>query len=445
MSASVGLLSGFPAALANQGLHSRSDVQVLGRDLARADKVTVVIGNSVSGLSLAAKLSSAACPNHRLVFLPEEPATSRRLINGSSLRREAIIRMAKVFSHDVDDIFHRLHATDSGFFELMTRMSHEAGGLYTFQHPVPSQPFTDILGLSTSHARILEVMRGIFPAGASIDLIDGKINRDSFPYNDRLSLTMADGDAVLELPREKTVILNTNPRHRFSTHVNAPLEYVQAVQAPFRVVASSALRFEHRALQFHVEESGSNPSLMAFFAPFSDPWNTGANWYGVAMMLQASSEKSQPEVDSGYYQFIERHLNGLAANLGLSVVDPEETVFCGKAPVQTFKGSDLNQTFGASPYIVDVNSVFSPGVPVFCMDGMQAAIMGAEAFSTAYLLGGHDPATSIVKGIQSVTRDLAPLRKANAKMVELMCRIPSKRLSAMMGLMPQFFGAKPLS
>src|SRR2546430_12079405 len=78
-------LIGFPPGLVEQAVTDPSELGDLEQRLATAGRVVVVVGSSISGLVLAARLGRVE--GLRVVLVAGAPPVRRRLVAGCSLRR----------------------------------------------------------------------------------------------------------------------------------------------------------------------------------------------------------------------------------------------------------------------------------------------------------------------------------------------------------------------
>src|SRR5437899_12362845 len=102
------------------GFPGVTDIGEVEHRLAGAERVVVVVGSSISGLVLAARLGKVARRQDgwRVVLVAGTPPVRRRLVAGCSLRLSTVRRMARAMSVDDAVLFHRLGGHAAAFRRL---------------------------------------------------------------------------------------------------------------------------------------------------------------------------------------------------------------------------------------------------------------------------------------------------------------------------------------
>src|SRR5437763_2159399 len=241
-------LIGFPPGLVEQAVTDPSELGDLEQRLATAGRVVVVVGSSISGLVLAARLGRVE--GLRVVLVAGAPPVRRRLVAGCSLRRSTVRRMARALSVDDAVLFHRLGGHPAAFRRLAVARAEPGSAPPRLVPRRTDAGFEPYVGLSTRHGAILAALRASLDPGLAVTVVAGDVARDAALDGGALPLLglplLVKGEAAtLALPAGRAVVLNATARAdllRPGARVPAPERYVVAVQAPLRVTTADAPR-----------------------------------------------------------------------------------------------------------------------------------------------------------------------------------------------------------
>ena len=411
-------LSGFPPAWAERAVTDAGQLSELEQTLAGADRVAVIVGSSISGLVLAARLGAIA-KRHKgfsVVLVAGAAPVRRRLVAGCSLRLSTIRRMARSMPVDDAVFFHRLGGRAAAFRRLAVARAEPGSApprLIARRTDAAADPY---VGLSTRHGAILAALRASLDPAGDVVVIDADVPRGQPLDGDRaLPLVLKGEEASLCLPAGRAVVLNATPRAdllRPGARLPDPARYVVAVQAPLRTAGGRPWCGDDVGLA--PMRFGPPAPHLAFFTPFRDPDTPEATWYGINTMTLPAA-RLEAEGPAAVTAAVWDRLVELEAQLGFAELDPDETRADAVVPVVRDTGLATERALGTGPPVVDVHRSFTSGAPAINVDGMLAAVVGADAFAAAFTAGngGSGPASAARAALTAADRALRPVRWRN--------------------------------
>ncbi|HYT40020.1 MAG TPA: hypothetical protein VEN99_10945, partial [Acidimicrobiia bacterium] len=386
---------GFPASWAERAVTEPDQVAGLEQALGGADRAVVIVGSSISGLVLAARLGTIAKRHKglRVVLVAGAPPVRRRLVAGCSLRRSTIRRMARAMSVDESVFFERVGGRTAAFRRLAVARAEPGSApprLVARRTDAAVDPY---VGLSTRHGAILAALRASLDPALDVIVVDGDVPRQGPLDGGRLPLLLKGKDEQLVLPAGRAVVLNATSRAdllRPGARTPAPKRYVVAVQAPLRLTGATPWCGDDVGLA--PMTFGPPAPHLAFFTPFGDPDTPEATWYGINTMTLSAAELDAAGPAAVTTTVWDR-LVELEGQLGFAELDPGATRGEAVVPVvrDTAVAGEASLDNGAP--VVDVHRSFSSGAPAINVDGMLAAVVGADAFAGAF--GASDASSPV--------------------------------------------------
>jgi hypothetical protein len=392
-------------------------VDRLAVELKAARRCVVVVGSSISGLILASRLSRAE--GVTVVLVPGSPPIRRRLVAGCSLRWSTIRRMAAGIGTTAGLLHERLGGEAASFRWLAVERADPGAGLRFTRRPGTWAPADPLMGLSTRHGEILSSLRSLLTAGPGLRCVAGALPRDArLVGSSGLPLQLADGEALLPLPEDRTVICNATSAVDLlrpdltgaGRGLTEPARWVAAVQAPLRSRGPDP--FDGRAVGIAPMTPGRPRPHLAFFTPFADPDSPQADWY----VINTTVVKAKELAEVGREQLVAAtrdRMRELEAVYGFDEVDPGETLGEAIVPVEAEGGAALQARLDDGSPVVDVHRAFTSGAPAINVDGMLAAAVGADVFADALLLSGAPPADAARSALGRADRALRGIRVRN--------------------------------
>jgi len=411
-------LAGFPAALVERAVTGVGELGELEHGLGGAERVVVVVGSSISGLVLAARLGAIAKRDKglRVVLVAGAPPIQRRLVAGCSLRLSTVRRMARAMSVDDAVFFHRLGGRPAAFRRLAVARA-EPGSvpprLIARRTDAALDPY---VGLSTRHGAILAALRSSLDPALDVSVVDGDVRRDQPLEGHSLPLVVKGEAATLALPAGRTVVLNATSRAellRPGARPPEPQRYVVAVQAPLRVTGGTPWCGDDVGLA--PMTFGPPAPHLAFFTPFRDPDTPDATWYGINTMTLSAAELEAAGGPAAVTTAVWDRLVELEVQLGFAELDPGETRGEAVVPVVRDKAVATEALLDNGSPVVDVHRAFTSGAPAINVDGMLAAVVGADAFAASFAGGASSapPPVAARAALAAADKALAPVRWRN--------------------------------
>src|SRR5581483_398755 len=265
------VLAGFPAPWVERAVTDPAELGDLEHRLARAGRVLVVVGSSISGLVLAARLGALA-----------------RRVEG--LR---VVRVAGAPSVDAAVLFGRLGGRAASFRRLAVARAEPGSAPPRLVARKTDAGFEPYVGLSTRHGAILAALRESLNPALDVTVVAGDVPRDEPLAGGRLPLLLKGERASLALPAGRAVVLNATSRAdllRPGATVPAPERYVVAVQAPLRVVAGDGRPWCGDDVGLAPMTFGPPAPQLAFFTPFRDSDTPDATWYGINTLTLSAAD-----------------------------------------------------------------------------------------------------------------------------------------------------------
>lgn len=340
-----------------------------------------IAGASVGGLCLATELFRSGWAG-RVAVVTGPTLPSRRLIAGCSLRTATIARLAGAYGCSVPSLFASLSGGKGTFHRLASSVAWmTASGTIRFAPAIGIHelPLGQPVGLSMRHAAITQTLRKLAEA-LGVPVTEKTIGS----AEDLASLAKA-GNALLVNATPKNLLATPDPP--------SPRRYVVACQAPFLIAPGglqSPLAEGLAYAPFAIMDDGLH---VAFFTPFYDDLSPQASWYGIntRVMPAGAAFDRAAVVDS-----TRRGLERLAAGLGLTLHDPDETL------ATVVAGATAGAPPASRPRTFDATRAFSSGAPAIYVDGMLAAATGARAYAKALGAGAGDPERAVARALQGI-------------------------------------------
>jgi hypothetical protein len=383
-----------PLADFSEALRARAcvDLAGLGDELRAHDPVVVILGASIPGIVLAARLAAAV----RVVLVTGPPPVPVRLVNGCSLRRSTLFVLERALGCAAGALAERLGGAAASFAELRITRA-EAGAPVRFVGRDVVWRSERPIGLSTRHGAILAALRAALPCHPRLTLIPGEVPRDAVLDGGALPLTTG----RLALPRGRHVVLNATPHAtilRPHRSLPPPEGVVAAVQAPMRAART------HGDVAFAPVLSPLGH--LAFYTPFADGHTPEATWYGINTLVA-------PAADRATLDAVRAQLFAMGDALGLAPVGGDAARGEAVVPVVRDPGALTQMRLDDGQPIVDVSRAFTSGAPAINVDGMLAGARGAEAFAAAFLASPEPPLAAATRALDASDAALAPLRARN--------------------------------
>lgn len=365
----------------------------------------IIVGGSVAGLTLAARLARQR--RGRTVLFAPPIVESRRLVSGCTLRQSGLHLLATSFGCSPGALVDRI----TGGRGLFSRMRMCVGRA----RPDGSLRFDDAfdihdtgsvtrpLGLSTRHGQILVGLRRSL-AGLDVEIVER-------PVTDRAQL-------AAYAPSPGALLVNATPAPVLGGRLPpATGRFVVAAQAPC-VEARGGLRAPLLPGVGHASLLGyADGAHVSFFTPFYDPLSPRASWYGFIGRIVDSADDPSARLAATTDK-----LDRLAAALGLELHDPAQTLGAAQLPIR--RASPL---FGDG--VLDAYHGLESGAPGVAADGMLAMALGAMALGEALLRG--DPLPE-----RDVARALSRLRRDNRLTQQMLTRLPVGLVAALARFAP---------
>jgi hypothetical protein len=280
------------------------------------------------------------------------------------------------------------------------------------------------IGLSTRHGAILAALRASLDPALDVVVIDGDVARDQPLDGDRLPLLVNGKEEVLALPAGRAVVLNATSRAdllRPGARLPAPKRYVVAVQAPLRV--SGGEPWCGTDVGLAPMTFGPPAPHLAFFTPFRDPDTPEATWYGINTMTLTAAQLDAAGPAAVTTAVWDR-LVELETHLGFAELDPAATRGEAVVPVVRAKAVATQAALENGTPVVDVHRSFSSGAPAINVDGMLAAVVGADAVAAAFSAAGGPPPAAARAALAAADKALQPVRWRNQAIEWLFFQAP---------------------
>src|SRR5581483_8385257 len=414
------VLAGFPAPWVERAVTDPAELGDLEHRLARAGRVLVVVGSSISGLVLAARLGALARRGEglRVVLVAGAPPVRRRLVAGCSLRRSTVRRMAGAISVDDAVLFGRLGGRAASFRRLAVARAEPGSAPPRLVARKTDAGFEPYVGLSTRHGAILAALRESLNPALDVTVVAGDVPRHEPLAGGRLPLLLKGERASLALPAGRAVVLNATSRAdllRPGATVPAPERYVVAVQAPLRVVAGDGRPWCGDDVGLAPMTFGPPAPQLAFFTPFRDSDTPDATWYGINTLTLSAADLDAAGGPAAVTTAVWDRLVELEAGLGFAEIDPGETRGEAVVPVVRDTGRVTEAGLDNGSPGADVHRSIGSGAPAINVDGMLAAAVGADAFATAFAAAGPGaaPPAAARAALAAADTALRPVRWRN--------------------------------
>ena len=414
------VLIGFPPASTERAVTGPGELGPLEDRLGGARRVVVIVGSSISGLVLAARLGRIAQRDNglRVVLVPGAPPVRRRLVAGCSLRLSTVRRMARAMSVDDAVFFHRLGGRPASFRRLAVARAEPGSAPPRLVARKTDAALDPYVGLSTRHGAILAALRASLDPALDVTVVAGEVPRDRPLDGGALPLVLKGEAATLALPAGRAVVLNATTRAdllRPGAAVPAPERYVVAVQAPLRVTADGGKPWGGDDVGLAPMTFGPPAPHLAFFTPFADPDSPEATWYGINTMTLSAAELDAAGGPAAVTTAVWDRLVELEAQLGFAEIDPGETRGEAVVPVVRDRAVATEALLDNGSPVIDVHRAFSSGAPAINVDGMLAATVGADAFAAAFAgqASAVPPPVAARAALAAADKALRPVRWRN--------------------------------
>ena len=395
-----------------------TDAGEIEQALGGGDRVVVIVGSSISGLVLAARLGTAARRDKglRVVLVAGAAPVRRRLVAGCSLRLSTVRRMARAMSVDDAVLFHRLGGRAAAFRRLAVARAEPGSSPPRLVARRTDAGFEPYVGLSTRHGHILAALRASLDPALDVTVVDGDVSRDRPFGGGALPLLVKGEEVSVALPAGRAVVLNATGRAdllRPGADLPAPARYVVAVQAPLRVAAGRPWCGDDVGLA--PMTFGPPAPHLAFFTPFGDPDTPEATWYGINTMTLSAAELDAAGGPAAVTTAVWDRLVELEGQLGFAEIDPGETRGEAVVPVVRDRAVATEALLHNGSPVVDVHRAFSSGAPAINVDGMLAAVVGADAFAASFAAhpASTPPPQAARAALAAADQALGPVRWRN--------------------------------
>jgi hypothetical protein len=114
----------------------------------------------------------------------------------------------------------------------------------------------------------------------------------------------------------------------------------------------------------------------------------------------------------------------LEGQLGFAEIDPAETRGEAVVPVVREKAVATDAALGRGTPVVDVHRSFTSRAPAINVDGMLAAVVGADAFAASFAASGAPPPAAARAALAAADKALQPVRWRNAAIEWLFFQAP---------------------
>ncbi|QUR69161.1 hypothetical protein [Mycobacterium spongiae] len=343
----------------------------------------VIAGNGIGAQVFAAQLAKHPRFEGRVTMVAPPNNESRRLINGVSLRGLAADFIASALGTDHAGLLAQIAApgpapvahrqtaamaVPDGHHWRFTRTGAWQGGRRGRAEPI-------VYGIRNTRlvGGISELL-----ANRAVTVINEKVAS-------RAQLRS------FALGRNPLLVNATTQPTLLGGESAPPRRMVLAVQVPLITTASgpSAPAQHDTAIAPLIRRDGTID--VGYYTPFSDPESPRSTWYGIIARVVNSDSgfDKQRELDT-----MTDELYGLAAAMGMTPDDPEETL--GRCCVPA---APWEKTAPSQPGTLDLKRMYSGGAPCFYADGMVSAaiggVLGAEAVAR-----GDDPDRAIRRALR---------------------------------------------
>jgi hypothetical protein len=413
-------LAGFPASWVERAVTGAAELAGLEGGLASARRVVVIVGSSISGLVLAARLGAMAKRDKglRVVLVAGAAPVRRRLVAGCSLRRSTVRRMARAMAVDDAVLFHRLGGRGASFRRLAVARAEPGSAPPRLVARKTDAGLDPYVGLSTRHGAILAALRASLDPSLPVTVVDGDVVRNRPLETGALPLVIKAEEVTLAVPAGRSVVLNATSRAdllRPGPTLPAPARYVVAVQAPLRVTATGGRPWCGDDVGLAPMTFGPPAPHLAFFTPFRDPDTPDATWYGINTMTLSGAELDAAGGPAAVTAAVWDRLVELEAELGFAEIDPGDTRGEAVVPVVRDSAVATDALLDNGSPVVDVHRAFSSGAPAINVDGMLAAVVGADAFAASFAgqPASTPPPVAARAALAAADRALRPVRWRN--------------------------------
>jgi hypothetical protein len=420
-------LVGFDPAIVERAVTDPAQLGQIGNRLSRAHTTVVIVGSSVSGLVLAARMGAESRRDSGMavVLVAGGPPVPRRLIAGCTMRWSTVYRMAAAMSVDMRTMVDRLGGERACFRRLaLEYLDLEAGAAFG-TNAVPVIPRTPFAAMSTRHGAILTALRASLDPTLPITVIDGDV-RSGSGLRESLLLDLAQGPGDLTLPHGRHVVLNATSRAdllRAPDRLAAPARWTVVAQAPLAPI-TDAPRSGLADTGWIPATAGRTAPHLSFVTPFRDADSPDASWYGINAITVSDRQLRRIGRDALVSEVSDRLLE-LESAYGLREVDPEHTRATAVVPIIRQSGQHGELAMNDGSPVVDVHRSFTSGASAIAADGMLAATVGADTFADAFLeAGGSCPATAARAALGAADRALRGIRARNVALEMLYFRQP---------------------
>ncbi|MFI6953390.1 hypothetical protein ACIBJI_07930 [Nocardia sp. NPDC050408] len=355
--------------------------QFVGRHLPKVSPSeydsAVIAGNGIGAQVFAAQLAKHPQFAGKVTIVAPPLVESRRLINGVSLRGLAadFISYALGIDHSTlleviagrgnTPVAYRQTASMAVRGRDGVRFTHRATW-----HGSRGNGRSEPVIYGVRNSRLVGGIRELL-TDSSVRFIDEKVSS-----RDHLR-GFAAGD--------KPLLVNaTTIPSLLGTTVGKPKQLVLAVQAP--LMPSSLKEPAEAATAFAPLIRREGIIDVGYITPFSDPESPRSTWYGIIARVV--------DADSGFdkereHRIMVEELEGVAAGMGLTMDDPEETLAKALVPASPWGKIPPSQ-----PGTLDLKRMYSGGAPCYYADGMVSSAIGGVVGAQA-IVTGNDPDTAI--------------------------------------------------
>ncbi len=330
----------------------------------------VIIGNGLAALSCAARLARSKAFSGKVVMMGKPPVPSRRLLAGLTLRARSLDYFSACLGISRASFLAELYqGHDREVAALEQRVARYEGtgsGPYTFGKRG--------LWMSRWNHKGRVVCYGVRNSHL-VDTIYRLMDHLDVSWVDAKPASISDCRDIAK--GRNPIVINATPM---------PLAGTGVVPAkPKNFVVASQMLFSNERQR----EKGILPPNTSFFTarrragradasvwyPVWDPLSPTARFYGITYRIVKAGEGLYKEAEIDIQT---SHLYGLSEALGLSPVDPGETL--GTAMVPCSNWNDVHQH---TPGYLHLGKLANLGTPIIAGDGMaragNAAFVAAEA------------------------------------------------------------------